>query len=98
MDVDDADTSSEQKEVGDRADDDDAMEVHSNHLDVIVPAVGAVQDGNLPDVVVALLYFEVLEASPDTSNCNHLVAVPVEVVGFGYSNIPAQLLMEKTLE
>jgi hypothetical protein len=58
MDEDDVNTSLELKELDDNADDDDdAVEVHSTRWDVKVPVVDAVNDGNLPDVEVALPYF-----------------------------------------
>lgn len=58
MDEDDVNTSLELEEFDDNADgDDDAGEVHSNHWDEKIPVVDAVNDGNLPDVGVALPYF-----------------------------------------
>ena len=57
-DKDDADTSSAETKVDDSVGgDDDAMEVHSTHLDVVALVVDAVSDGSLRDGAVVIPCF-----------------------------------------
>ena len=96
----DADTSLERTEVGENADGDDVVVVHSTHWYATALVVDAVHYDNFLDVVpvVVLPGFAVLEASLDTSNHNRRAVVLAEVAGFEYSSTQAQLWMGKTLE
>lgn len=96
-DEDDADTSSAETKVDDSVDgDDDAMEVHSTHLDVVALVVDAVSDGSLRDGAVVIPCFLVWGASLGTSNRTHFVAA-AEIVHFEYSRTLDQPWMGMTL-